>query len=505
MTALARPLVAESIKLRRGSLPRLPLFGLLAALLEGTLFLISPYALHSWTALSAWHIVWVTFLSPLALALLAGLGAQREAHARWGGTLWRPVTPVALAGAQFLGLAALAFAMDLCVILGSLPFGVVARLPGAAPVAHGLALAIILWITSLPLLALFQLIATRWGLIPTMLAGLMGAILGVLPAESDLWMLAPPAWPVRATLTLLGTHANGLPLEADSPLWRISPWPALLLALAVTPLLVRLAARGVIVEPGARSLRRRRRALTAEARLGAFQIVSSASATQLDATRTATSGRFGASAFAAEMVKQRHSLLPWIAVLGPLLSVGIASLLHYPTTYVLQGWALVVTPFVMALLPVRAWLWERVSWRALCARPTSPARLYVAKLAALWVWVALSVTLFCMGLLIFGAPIETVASFWMLNISVALPLLALHLLLAARIGVGVSLGAGAFGTILALLLGGTELDAALWPIVPWTWSWLAYASGLSFVYASVALILGGSLALIGAWAAERPR
>src|SRR5262249_26256231 len=84
ISTLPQPLAAESVKLRRGTLPRLPLLGLLAALLEGVLFLVSPYAVHSWTMLSAWHVVWVTFLSPVALALLAGLAAQQEARARWG-------------------------------------------------------------------------------------------------------------------------------------------------------------------------------------------------------------------------------------------------------------------------------------------------------------------------------------------------------------------------------------------------------------------------------------
>jgi hypothetical protein len=500
---LTRPLAAESVKLRRGSLPRLPLFGLLAALLEGVLFLVSPYTVHSWKMLSAWHVLWVTFLSPLALALLAGLAAQQEARARWGGARWRPVTPLALAGAQFAGLAVLALAMDLFVIVGSLPFGLAARLPSPVPLGHGLELALILWVASLPMLAISQLIAARWGLIPTMIAGLIGAVLGVLPAEGAGWALAPWAWPVRATLPLLGVHATGLPLEPHSPVWDLSPWPPVLLALAVAPLLVWLAAHVAVAERDSRRGSQRRRMLAAEAGLGAFQAGGVSLAAPSSAAAPVVAGRYRASALTAEMVKQRRSALPWLAVLGPALIVVAVALPGYPASEALQGWALVVTPFAAALLPARAWLWERDAWRALCARPVSPARLFIAKLAAVWLWGAVSVTLLCLGLGVLGASITVLASFWVLDVSVALLLLALYLLLAVRLGVGVTLGAGAFGTLLALLLGGTELGATIWPFVPWTWAWDAYASGQPLVYAALGLLLGGALALVGAYAAGR--
>ncbi len=500
----ARPLAAESVKLRRGSLPRLPLFGLFAALLEGLLFVTSPYAVHSWKMLSAWHVVWVTFLSPLALALLAGLAAQYEARARWGGTRWRPVTPLALVSAQFAGLAVLALVMDLFVVLGSLPFGMAARLPGSVPLGHGLVLAAVLWGTSLPLLALSQLVAARWGLIPTIVTGLIGAILGVLPAEGGAWALVPWAWPVRATLPLLGTHANGTPLEPDSPLWHISPWPLLLLALALTPLLVWLASRVAVAEHGSLRRRQAKRALAQEARLGAFHhTVTFAPATQHGGVMARTLRRYRASTLAAELVKQRHSAVPWLAALSPVLIVAIVAALKYPAADALQGWALLVVPFVAALLPVRAWLWERDAWRTLCARPIPPARMYLAKLALLWLWVAFSATLLCIGLGILGAPLVALAQFCLLNIGVALLLLALHLFLAVRVGVGVTLGVGAFGTLLALLLGGTGLGAALWPFVPWTWGWVAYTSDQVLVYTAVAFLLGVIIALTGARTAKR--
>jgi hypothetical protein len=203
------------------------------------------------------------------------------------------------------------------------------------------------------------------------------------------------------------------------------------------------------------------------------------------------------------MVKQRRSALPWLAVLGPALILVAVALLGYPAGEVLQGWALVVTPFAAALLPARAWLWERDAWRALCARPISPARLFTAKLAAVWLWGAISVTLLCLGLGVLGAPIGDLARFWVLDVSVALLLLAFHLLLSIRLGVGVTLGAGAFGTLLALLLGGTELGAAIWPLVPWTWTWDAYATGQTLVYAALGMLLGVALALAGAFAAGR--
>ena len=45
-----------------------------------------------------------------------------------------------------------------------------------------------------------------------------------------------------------------------------------------------------------------------------------------------------------------------------------------------------------------------------------------------------------------------------------------HLWLAVRWHIGVALAAGAVGTLLALVVGGTGLSNLLWPVVPWAWA-----------------------------------
>lgn len=86
-----------------------------------------------------------------------------------------------------------------------------------------------------------------------------------------------------------------------------------------------------------------------------------------------------------------------------------------------------------------------------------------------------------------------------------------HLWLAVRWHIAVALAAGAVGTLLALVVGGTGLATQLWIVVPWAWAETGTASparlvvclGLS-VGASALLFLACRPAGIRAAAATAP-
>lgn len=86
---------AERLKLRRSTVLWLPLFGLSVGTLQGGLFLLNARTAQNWAELIAWHTLWITFLSPLTLALICGLTTRREVQARGGGRRYLVATDAA--------------------------------------------------------------------------------------------------------------------------------------------------------------------------------------------------------------------------------------------------------------------------------------------------------------------------------------------------------------------------------------------------------------------------
>ena len=415
---------AERLKLRRSGVAWLPLFGLFVGLLEVGLFILSSDAAPTWQNLTAWQNLWITFLSPLTLALLAGVTSLREARARGGGTWWRPVSPLSLHLAEFAGLAVLALLTTALIVLVSLPFGYVMQLSSTPSLARLLNLVLTLWFTSLPILALYQGFARLVGLIGSLIVGLIGAMSGVVIAEGANWWLNPWAWPVRATLKLAGTHANGVMLEPTSPVWTLPVWPALLLAALMTPVFLLLSAR-MPRERHTFSLpfasRRRQNAVKVSIRT------------------------YRSSLLKSEWTKYRHTILPWLTLLTPLFFALVA--VGWGALSAWQLWALLALPFGAALLPSVAWSWEGDAWRALRTRRVSTAKLYVAKLTVLWLHGNISALLLAFALGWLGLAWHTLFYLLILHASVSFLLLALHLPLAARFGAGVSLGVGTVITL----------------------------------------------------------
>ena len=464
---------AELVKLRRTGVAWLPFLGLFIGLLQGGLFILSPEAVPTWRGLTAWHTLWITFLAPLTLALLAGLTSLRERRARGGGTWWRPVSPLSLHLAEFAGLTVLALSTSALVMLSSLPLGYALQLAGPPPVGRLLSLTFTLWLTSLPMLAIYQGAARLTGLIGSLLLGFGGAISGVLVAEGMNWWVNPWAWPVRATLALSGTHANGVPLEPDSVLWRLPVCPVLALATFVTPAVLLLGTR-VPRERPSFSHRYRRNAARVSAR------------------------PYRRGALPSELVKHRHTILPWLTLVTPCLFALIALWRDAPLG-AWQVWALLVLPFGAALLPSVVWLWEADAWRALRARPVATVRLYAVKLIALWLHANASALLLAIFLGPLGIAWSTLARLFTLHLSVSFCLLAVHLLLTTRFGAGVTLGIGTVMTLLAVILGGTGLGEAVWTFFPWVWGWVPAFGVPILPFVIIAVILG----LLFTWMGSR--
>lgn len=471
---------AERLKLRRSAILWLPLFGLSVGTLQGGLFLLNARTAQNWAELIAWHTLWITFLSPLTLALLCGLTARREARARGGGTWWRPTPPRTLRAAEFAWLAVTTLFLHALVIFTTLPVGLLAGVTTAPPSGRLLTLTFVLWTASLPLLTLQERLGRPLGLVGSLILGVVGAFSGFLAAEGVYWWLNPWAWPVRATLALSGTHANGLRLAPGDAAWHISFWPAIALSVVVVPLLLlsKWPFQNVV-------LRRPRRSTT------------SLSDKPFERPAFRVTG-----VLASEGLKYRRTFIPY-------LSLGVPGLLllafwgrRASVSDIWQLWALLVLPFGAALLPAASWLWEGDVWRALRTRAVRVAHLYLGKLAVLWVWANVSALLFGALLWLFREQPNLLEPL-VLHAAVSFFLLALHLYLALRFSPGVTLGAGVVFTLLALILGGTGLGEALWPFIPWTWGWLPLTTDATLPFALSALGLGAVLSCLGAYAVGR--
>ena len=463
---------AEALKVRRSAASRVPLAGLAIALLQGSLFLLSPAAIHTWRGLTAWQTLWITFLLPLFLALLAGLTAGREQRAQGGGLGWRPVSWNVQGRAELLWLGLLSLGLNAAVVLPTLPFGLLAGIPGEWPWLRLLALTLVLTLTAWPLLALGQRISRRFGLVAGLGAALLGNLAGVLMSEGPWWWLNPWAWPIRATFTLSGTAANGVPLTPDSPLWQVSPWPVVGLALLVT---LSLSALPYALP----------RVGTRQRRAG-----------------TLRPWRWN-GLLAAELVKYRHTALPWLVGVTPVLVAGLA-LLRLDAKGVWELWVLLVLPFAAALLPALVWGQEAEHWRILRTRAVSPARLYGVKLLALWGAALLSGGLLFAGPALLGKPFPFPALLFALYALSAFAFLAFHLWAAVHFSPGVTLGLGVVATLLALILGGTGLGGSIWPFVPWVWARVVpYSDVVAWPYLLALVGLGAIFGLLGARAAAR--
>lgn len=189
----------------------------------------------------------------------------------------------------------------------------------------------------------------------------------------------------------------------------------------------------------------------------------------------------------AEWLKTKRSALRWLVLLLPVLMglvlawyvagrpwIGAASAF----SGFFSCWASLALPFLAAIIAGQLAAAEEGAGAfmglLLCAKPR--VQLYLSKLLALFAALAVAALLataaFCGGLWLGGYE-NTLLGFYaeaaLVSWLAVLPLAALHLWLAFAAGLGVSVGVGIGGMLVAALIGGTLLGDGIWPFVPWAW------------------------------------
>ena len=489
------PVSAERLRWRRSAAARLPALGLAGAAVQGLLYLAGSTR-HDWAALTAWQILWVSFLGPVAIGLLAGLLGRRESRARGGGAWWRPISPRRAHVAQFVVLAGYAVALEAFVFFAAVPFGWIDGLGVPGPLGVLAAAALVQWASTLSLLALAHLAGRRFGLFAAVGLGLAWAVAGTLTAESASWWWQPWAWSVRALLPVIGTHANGIPLEPGEALLSASPWPPALLSVALA---VPIAVLGGGLVRGSGAGRGRS---TSRTRRESSRVVSGVAAPSR--VPALPPGRGGVT-LALLLSLRRTAIAPLIAVSGALVVVGLVLWPDPRETWQLT--ALLILPAGAALLPVLAWHATAPAWRILAARGVG-ARGLATRLLLLMGGVVTAFAAFsAAALLVAGLPVADAAGYGVLTAATGLLIATWHLWLTIRTGPGTALAAAAVGSMLAIVVGGTGLAGTLWPFVPWSWA-LTASTGyrmLACVPAALALsvALGAACGRAGQRAAAR--
>lgn len=458
-------LAAERLRWRHSAAARLPLLGLAAASVQGLLYLAGSTR-RSWDALGSWQILWVSFLGPVAVGLLAGLLGKREQDARGGGAWWRPITAFKAHVAQFLVMAGYALGLQIFVLFATLPYGWIDGLPFPGPVGTLAGLALVQWCATLSLLAIAHHLALRWGLFAATGLGLAWAITGTLTAEGGWWWVQPWAWSVRAALPIIGTHANGVPLAPGETLPASWVWQPALLS-CMTAVAVVWLAKAYAHPPAAHE----------RPGLGRRTIA-----------RYASDGRWRTGEWAALLHSMRRTALVPL-ILATLLTIVAGLVLWSDPRITLQLLGLVVAPVGTALLPLLVWHWTAPAWRALALRPTGPERLVDVLLALMGLCLAGLAGFATAALMLAGLAPVTALTFGLLSITTGWMLICWHFWLVLRTGVGVAVASGSVGALVGLVVGGTGLAGTLWPFAPWTWTITALSGHRSLVVVPICLVL----------------
>lgn len=166
------------------------------------------------------------------------------------------------------------------------------------------------------------------------------------------------------------------------------------------------------------------------------------------------------------------AVLAWYVVGRPWIAAGSAFSGFFSV------WAALVMPLALAIVAGQLVHEEEdaanFNGLLLCAKPR--ALLYLVKLALLLALAAvatgLAVGAFVLGLWLGGYAsggamlyAEAGAVCWL----AAIPLAACSLWISFAAGMGVAVGVGMGGMLIAALIGGTLIGDAIWPFVPWAW------------------------------------
>lgn len=404
-------------------------------------------------------VVWLNFY-PVALALPIGalIGAVtqfREVKLRAGGTAWRAYSEPKQRLARILVLTSWAAWCQLLLVVPLVIVGI-CRGQGVGPWERLLVFAGVMWLSVTTacifgMLAVLVLGRIAVGVAP--LGALVWSMAGALVAETASWQWQPYSWLVRATIPLLGAHANGLALAADSPLWQQSVWQPVAGNLLIC---IALLVAAVLIPT-----------VSFSPQLGAYnapaqRIAKSVHLWQFPSHSTSDKQRVLAALAAT---------LPWRlwgTVTGFLVLLLLLIKSVYPTSYVAAMLVFVAVPSFAVLVGVMAWTRNQAAWRQLLLR-VSATRLHLA----LVVLIALA---FCcadsmMWLAAGGALLQQP------QLLVVFPVLSVLIagscfFLAAQFTMALSLMFATGALIGGLLVCGNEIfmDTLFWWTAPWGWA-----------------------------------
>ncbi|NDR53465.1 hypothetical protein [Actinomyces sp. 565] len=192
---------------------------------------------HAALTADGWNDGVLPWLNPYPAAFALPMGALAGAMAAWrerrhraGGTAWRGVAPALTVAARVAVLAASALASQ-ALLLAPIVIDALVRGAGWGPWPQYLLFALVMWV-SVTGASVWGLALGQWlggiavGLAPAL--ALVWSAAGALQAEAPTWWSRPWTWAMRPTLPLLEVHANGISLEAGSPVWDYPVAPGML-------------------------------------------------------------------------------------------------------------------------------------------------------------------------------------------------------------------------------------------------------------------------------------
>ncbi|KAA5833530.1 hypothetical protein F1721_14725 [Saccharopolyspora hirsuta] len=442
---LPRTLRAEFAVWRRGAVARLPLSGLAFGLVAIALFFAAGTEV-SWSGALGFQNLWAVFAGPMLTALLVATAARVENASRGGGTWYRPVRPGFRRLSRFTVLATRSLLLNALAVLPLvLVIGALSD-PTSIPWGRTAAIIVVLWASQLGVLSLLLWLSLHVGWLVVLGAGLMWTVLGVVLAESPSWAALPFTWLVRGVLPLIGTHANGIALEPGAALAAASPWPPTMLgaALAVPFLLL----------PRIRTATRAPRSKPVEPQL------------RWTSAEVERPGR--PRVLAAVVVILRGTALRWLCPAAVAL-IGVWLTWHDPGRSV-ELFTLVVLPIGTLVLGLLAWYACAPGWRATAARSTGTTKPALALTGvAIGITAAVSVASAAVYL-VAGLPLADAGSIALTGTAVGAMLTAFSLWLAIRTSFATAVAVGVVGVLAGILIGGTEMQRTLWPLVPWAWA-----------------------------------
>lgn len=480
---------AEVQRWHRSAAALVPLFGFAVALMQAVVGLASQRT-QGWQGVLGWNTLWTTGLAQPAAAVVLVAAQRREQRARGGGTWWRPVTSLTAGLARLLCCAVMVVIMNAMVLLPTIPAGLL-QVGGPAPVTRILAGVGLVTLGAVSLFGVYDLIASRFGILIVLIVAVCWQVTGVLTAERPHWWLIPPAWPIRATLPILGVHANGVALEQASPVRTESPVPALLLIVAVAVVVtlvfvvfrIRADDTGSVAagpatgrgmsKPGteptgtsAQSPVMLRQSLPHTVP-GVPRPTAAAEEPMAGLGRPPTNLKPSAPV-RAQLRVQLPSVISWLAIAAVIFQLAVWATWR-SVSYSTGAFELVVLPVGVTILAIVGWQLSADAWRAVCTRGVGFARLTVAQLSALAA-VLLAVSMLS-GLIEIGAGTAPgrAGRGLILALTVGWMLLVLSYWLAVRLSYGVALGVLGLGLIASLVLGSGETAQRLWLFGPWIW------------------------------------